>query len=496
MATLFVGYPSAVLYKLENENITQPPQSLVALKHLLWGDFLTVLAESADGNFFSVFVRGEKGWISKSDTQTNRLLEIVFVDVGQGDGALVVTPNDRRYVIDAGEGDNMYRFLRWRFGFKKKVSFDAAVISHSDSDHYGGFSYLFNDKNVRFKTIYTNGLMERKAASNTKVLGELQKIGKLKYVTALVTSRAELVSFLADVNTWRGKQYPTMFERALSEEKFNDFRMIDVRDKFLPGFEAGKDMTVEVLGPHVESVSGTPGLRWFGDLGKTKNGHSVVCRLLYKNVKIFLGGDLNIESSRLLLEAHTGLSGDPKTKQEEAALIAAANPHFGSDIAKACHHGSADTFLPFIQAINPIATVISSGDDEPHAHPRADALGAIAKSSRGERPLIFSTELSRSTKDVIKQPEALRKQFSDLVDKLAQTEGPQERASIQAKLADLIAKIDRSVAVYGAINLRTDGNKVVLAYKLERSTPIRGWDIYRLAPEGISGELKFQSKFD
>lgn len=69
MATLFVGYPSAVIYKLENENINQPPETLVAIKQLLWGDYLSVLAESLDGKFYSVFVRGEKGWIHKSDTQ-------------------------------------------------------------------------------------------------------------------------------------------------------------------------------------------------------------------------------------------------------------------------------------------------------------------------------------------------------------------------------------------------------------------------------------------
>ena len=68
-------------------------------------------------------------------------------------------------------------------------------------------------------------------------------------------------------------------------------------------------------------------------------------------------------------------------------------------IAKACHHGSADTLLPFMKSINPTATVVSSGDDEPHAHPRADALGAIAKCGRGNRPLILSTELARSSKD-------------------------------------------------------------------------------------------------
>ena len=72
---------------------------------------------------------------------------------------------------------------------------------------------------------------------------------------------------------------------------------------------------------------------------------------------------------------------------------------FQCDIAKACHHGASDVLDSFLKAINPIATVISSGDQESHSHPRPDALGAFGKASRGHRPLIFSTELARSSNE-------------------------------------------------------------------------------------------------
>jgi hypothetical protein len=36
---------------------------------------------------------------------------------------------------------------------------------------------------------------------------------------------------------------------------------------------------------------------------------------------------------------------------------------------------------------------------------------------------------------------------------------------------------------------------VVLAYKLERSTPTKGWDIYRLEPDA-NGKLSYRSKYD
>jgi beta-lactamase superfamily II metal-dependent hydrolase len=493
---LFAGYPSAVVYELGPPDSTSPPEKLKALKHLLWGDYLVLVSESDNGDYYRVRVRGVEGWIKAEQTQPERLLEIVFVDIGQGDGALVVTPDDKKYVIDAGKGDNMFRFLRWRFGFTKKVTFDAAIMSHSDNDHYGGFDYLFNEPNVSFKKVYTNGIMERVATSVTESLGKPTSVDGHKYITDLIPDLASLKSFLAKPENWNGKMYPTMLDKALTNGKFGDFRMLDVRDEYLPGHKLGSDLEIQVLGPYPETLDEKAGLRWFGDAGKTKNGHSVVLRFVMKGVTIFMGGDLNIESSRLLLEKHTGLSAKPKNTEEEFALVTAARKIFGSDIAKACHHGSADTLLPFMKSINPLATVISSGDDEPHAHPRADALGAIAKCSRGERPLLLSTELARSAKETIKKPSVLRAQLTALAKKIDEEDHPTKKAAAQKKFDTLVAKLDRSIAVYGAINLRTDGTHVVMAYKLEQSKPAKGWDIYVLEPAGENGPLVYKSKYD
>lgn len=491
----YAAYPTATLYAFGKEPDKQPPAELKALKQLLWGDELTVRRTSDDGNYLEVIARKARGWMRVEETVPERLLEVVFVDIGQGDGALVITPDDKRYVIDAGKGDNMARFLRWRFGFKATTTFDAAVLSHSDLDHYGGFEALFKEPNLHFKRIYTNGLMERAAEKAGLALGTpLESDGK-RYITDLVTSLAELRHFLEVPGQAQGKRYPTMLAQALEQGRFDDLRMLDASDNYFPGHEPGEALLIRVLGPVPETVAGTKALRWFGDVGKTKNGHSVALHVTYRGVRIFLGGDLNIESSRHLLAAHTGLDGTPANAQAEQALVEAARPWFESDIAKACHHGSADTLLPLIRSINPIATIISSGDDEPYAHPRADALGAIAKCSRGDRPLLLSTELARSSKESIKQPAALREQLRDLAARIVAASTEEERDLAQTRFEAKIAELDRSVAVYGAINLRTDGEKVVLAYKLERSTPTRGWDIYKLEPDA-DGALVYRSKHD
>jgi beta-lactamase superfamily II metal-dependent hydrolase len=492
--TLYAGYPSALLYRPATAPDAAPPAKLTPLKELIWGDTLEVHRRSADGALLLVTARKTTGWIKAAQTQPEPLLEVVFVDIGQGDGSLIVMPDGRRYVVDAGEGDNMFRFLRWRFGFERKTVFEAALISHSDADHYGGFEDLFAEPNLHFKTVYSNGLMERAAASAAGALGPLAAQDGRRYATELVTTLAELKAFLAQPARWKGKKYPTMLAKALEAGRFADFRALKLGDKPLPGHGPTAKVRIELLGPVAEKVGTQTGLRWFGDVGKTKNGHSIVFRLRIGNVALFLGGDLNIESSRLLLEKHTGLSAEPQTAEQEDTLVRAARPRFQSDVAKACHHGSADTLLPLMRAIDPIATVVSSGDDEPYAHPRADALGAIAKCSRGLRPLLLSTELARSAKESIKHPAALRAELTAAAEALDAATTDADKAKAKKRLDELLRRIDRSVAVYGAINLRTDGTRVLLAYKLEQSRPNKGWDIYRLEPQGAGGPLAYVSK--
>ncbi|MGI9614410.1 MAG: hypothetical protein ACR2QO_15980, partial [Acidimicrobiales bacterium] len=71
---------------------------------------------------------------------------------------------------------------------------------------------------------------------------------------------------------------------------------------------------------------------------------------------------------------------------------------FEVDVAKACHHGSSDFSVEFLKRVKPYATTVSSGDNKSFDHPMADALGAIARHSRDDHPLVFSTELGRAHK--------------------------------------------------------------------------------------------------
>lgn len=481
----FAGYPAPFIYAaIDGKQKVQ---------HLIWGDYVKLLGGES-GDWVEVRARRQNGWMRRTDLQNDRLLEVNYVDIGQGDGCFMVMPDGRFMLCDAGQGDNLMRFLSWRFNLRAKadrvIRIPHAVISHPDQDHYKGFSPLFESGQFTFERVFHNGIVER---SGTLPLGARGKVNGVDCLTDVIRDHDVLAGHLSDPGFVGGRAYPMMLAEALKSGRVKSMVGVSSRDRFLPEYEEDKKVTIEVLGPYPEDdVAGS--LRWFGDVGKTKNGHSVVLKLRYGQVRLLLGGDLNIPAEQHLLAKHLARAA-PGEGEDEADYVARARAVFEVDVAKACHHGSADFTTLYLRAVNPVATVISSGDDEPHAHPRPEALGAFGKYGRGERPLIFSTELARSTTENLKDPEAFKQAIRSLIERRDAIDDSAKRAAVEAQIQKKLDELERSVAVYGMISLRTDGQRILLAQKLERP---RGngdeWDFYRL--EAIDGRFQYVSKHE
>jgi hypothetical protein len=66
------------------------------ITELLWGDPIHPTGET-NGGFSRVFARGRRapGWMPTDCISDDGLLELYVIDVGQGDGVLIRTPDDR-----------------------------------------------------------------------------------------------------------------------------------------------------------------------------------------------------------------------------------------------------------------------------------------------------------------------------------------------------------------------------------------------------------------
>lgn len=499
----FAVYPSVFIKNFKTNK--KGDEKFTWVKHLLFGDWIKLLKD-ANGNiqyqtingkqYLKVRGRNQDGYILDNEVQFDRILEVNFIDVGQGDGCHIVTPEDKHFIIDAGESDNMFRFLKWRYNLKNKdvkAPPFTVVISHSDKDHYYGFMKIFEmasiteNGQIKIEKIYHNGMIET-TGTETDDLGTLITYQSEDYITDLCTTHADYTNRIPNCTGL----YASLLTKSSADK-------IGIRKGSNPIYDEAK-LTIEVIGPVATTINGKESLPVFGKnkpgaKGKTKNGHSVILKLKMGEFKMLLGGDLNELSEDWIMSDTTGIdirqqrtiiasknSTDEQKKTAKHLLESSVNlarKDFQVDIAKSCHHGSGDFTTEFLRAINPIATIISSGDEEPHVHPRPDTLGSIGKHSRGERSLIFSTELARSTVEFIKRSLHPAKPIND---------------STTGKAIPLTK--ERVVTVYGMINVRTNGKNVIVAQKFEANAPRGSWDIHKLVWDSDLREFVYQSKYD
>jgi hypothetical protein len=534
--------------KVREAHVRQEPRAKAKSEnHLLLGDWLRVTGPvNADG-WVPVKARGDTGWLRADEISPTRLLEINFVDIGQGDGCHIVTPDDRVILIDAGIGDNMARFLSWRYNLRgRKVKgvdgiaandttahdpfiIDTVIMSHPDEDHYGGFTPIFKNPKLRFNRLFHNGIVERPIAAADKVAGlhygskediggYLTVAGK-KLLWDTVHSDAEIKALSAQHPTTT-KRLLTAFRSAIENSPTISIASLSVRDGTLPGFAAPTQPVFNILAPVGDDANFQGQTRYclpsLGDEGETKNGNSVVFKMQFGKLSVLLGGDLNTASEDYLARKHLNLNtdlsklwkdaetlrrkGNDRTlaentkwqnlKAEIGQAVTAGRGVFRVDIAKACHHGSHHFTEPFLQMIDATATVISSGDAESYSHPRPDALGAFGKYGRGIRPLIFSTELARSTRESSPLSRYLTI-IEGFQQRIAAATNDKQRKDIQREMNNYQ---DRHVAVYGMITLRTDGDQVILAQKLEVPNGDTKWDIHPLIWNAALGEYEYLPK--
>jgi|GEM_PF-981058 len=485
---------------------------------LLWGDVVKV--RSISGRKAQVSAKGHLLEIPKARLTSKALLNMWQIDVGQGDATLIRFPDGKWAAIDLGPGRTGFintnsgrtavDFMAWmafedhgwmfqdRADKDKTFHFDWIAFTHPDEDHIGA-AKQFVGKLGRYwsvGTVFHNGQGRFSGTPRTWTASRsgLSQLGPIKgesedklYLSNLIDGFADVRRY-KDANgrrSWKLKgNWATILKGFEAQEGITVESLKRLSDQSDGSILSADPISIKVLGPVEDTIptSGKVGLRYldnnktngFYNLGGpslTRNGHSLVMRLDYGDVKILMTGDLNFRSQALLLQRW-----DPG--------------EFHCHVGKACHHGSEDISWKFLRAMSPIATVFSSGDQETHVHPRALVLGmsgAFAPRLKWNKPgkdgdvttvvqefdgheeevlfapLLYSTELSRSV-----QMSAGYKAFSRSKD--------DDNKTVHTELLNsYIAKGDKGPFVrlgntrivenltYGLVNIRTDGETVAIA---------------------------------
>ena len=184
---------------------------------------------------------------------TQGRLQIYALDVGQGDSALIITPEGKSVLIDAGPpqaGDEVVAALR-----KRDVrSLDLAVATHPHADHIGGMRPVIENFGVK--------------------------------------------NFLDSGQVYASKEYERML-RAIQEK---GIRFIEAKKEMK--FDLDSGVKLEVLNPPGDS-------QWITEVrrgGSVENANSIVLRLSYGNFSMLFTGDAETETEDLIMESGAPLS--------------------------------------------------------------------------------------------------------------------------------------------------------------------------------------------
>ncbi len=411
---------------------------------LIFGDEVNTLPETApsgDG-WQKVTYRKRIGEMKKPRLSPTRSLEMYFLDVGQGDAAFIVTPGNKKILVDGGLRDRALGFLIWKYRLDQpdnRVIIDYLVLSHGDIDHVEGLIPILNHPQIEVKHIVHNGIAVFKSGFNTEIGHKTTD----NLLTTLHSTTAEL----------EGLELAGTFKKWIKavEASGADYQAVETKTGSL---EIGDPaVSMEILGPIVDHGSAGTYLPWFHDKAHTINGHSVVFRLCYNAVRTLFSGDLNIQGSRKLLG-----------RDDVAAKLDA-------HIFKAPHHGSHEYYQPFFEMISPMVTVVSSGDSPDHGHPRAQFLGGIGLAGRSKKPLVFSTEIAATFKDFGSDPGENQSNID--------TKSTLGDLDFSTSSANAIARHRFKKILPGIINVRTDGKmiyafrRVQAGYQWESYGPLR-----------------------
>ena len=129
----------------------------------------------------------------------NKNLRVTFIDVGQGDCALIQTPNDKTILVDCGiitfnynSGERTIAPYMRRNGIHQ---IDLLIISHLHNDHIGGINYLIENFKV-------GKILESGQSSESSLISKMNSLILIKKIPRETVRAGDLIDVLDNIRLY------------------------------------------------------------------------------------------------------------------------------------------------------------------------------------------------------------------------------------------------------------------------------------------------------
>lgn len=263
----------------------------------------------------------------------NKSTELMFLDVSQGDGALICTENGTVILSDCGSSD-VSKVGKYRLSPALKQSgirlIDMAVVSHLDSDHTSGIKELLKDMPVYRGEFYFAATYQGALGIKELVLPKVQE---------------------------KSEAYLELEQ--LAKEKNVTLRYVETGETLYQEDE----LLIECLYP--------------SNAKESENDTSLVFLLQTPQVVVWLMGDAGIAPEAELMEQLATVNMEAITAGKQIVL-------------KVGHHGSkTSSSEEFIEFVQPDISVISCGYQNSYGHPHTSVVERLENAGSQ----VFRTDL-------------------------------------------------------------------------------------------------------
>lgn len=278
---------------------------------------------------FAVYQYVYKPWNEKRKvpTPSGKELQVHMLDVGQGDAILIISPEGKSVLIDAGDTGRGKIVLEALARYNVK-QLDYFIATHAHADHIGGADEVINA--TRVIEVIDSGVVPPTHSSNQN--DNKNTKGKTSgKSTELPTTKAYL-DFLDAV-----KKNGSKYGKAEPGQKV----------------DLGGGALLTVLAP-IEPFFKKDQLR---SGGNEPNANSIVLRLDYGEFSMLLAGDAETQTEERMMS---------KSETLDAKIL------------KVGHHGSKyATSQDFLNTVKPEVAIISDAENNRYGHPSQSTLDRL-----------------------------------------------------------------------------------------------------------------------